>query len=154
MDSLFIKIGEKVNFNRNTFEDHQKWGNMALGNNAGPYPQGASFNQWGQQLTCGGSDVVKDEHGKVVKVVPFYNSITFYCLRSSRNIPFNAPEVGLRVSCHTPKLFLDEAAKAILSGGNHPILLNEDKVVYSMKKSGDYDIEKAWKEHKYIENGK
>lgn len=55
VDSLFIKIGEKVNFNRNTFEDHQKWGNLALGNNAGPYPQGASFNQWGQQLTVGGS---------------------------------------------------------------------------------------------------
>jgi hypothetical protein len=37
------------------FEDHQKWGNLAMGGMSSPYPQGASFNQWGHQLTVGGS---------------------------------------------------------------------------------------------------
>ena len=106
VDSLFIKIGEKVNFNRNTFEDHQKWGNIALGNNAGPYPQGANFNQWGQQLTIGGSYRVM-QNGKVASVKPFYNSITLYALRSARLIPFNSPEVGFRVVPDTPKLLIE-----------------------------------------------
>jgi hypothetical protein len=74
-------------------------------------------------------------------------------LRASRNIPFNAPEVGLRVNPDTPKIFLEEAAKSILSGGAHPILLNDEKVIYSIKKSGSYNIENAWKSHKYVENG-
>jgi hypothetical protein len=46
---------DKTNFNRVFFEDHQKWGNLAMGGMSKPYPQGASFNQWGHQLTVGGS---------------------------------------------------------------------------------------------------
>lgn len=59
-----------------------------MGGNSSPYPQGASFNQWGHQLTAGGVDSC----GK-----SFYNSITLACLRASRTIPVNAPCLGLRV---------------------------------------------------------
>jgi hypothetical protein len=35
-----------------------------MGGMSSPYPQGASFNQWGHQLTVGGS--AKDEHSNDV----------------------------------------------------------------------------------------
>lgn len=50
-------------------------------------------------------------------------------LKAARRLPFNAPCVGLRVHKNTPQIYLDEAAKAILSGGAHPVLLNDDKII-------------------------
>ena len=116
IDCFWVKVGEKANFNRGTFEDHQIWGNLAIGGNANPYPQSASFNQWGHQLTVGGLDA----EGK-----PFYNSITMNCLRAARTVPVNAPCLGLRLNEHVPEPIKEEAAKAMLAGGAHPILLND-----------------------------
>ncbi len=41
----------------------------------------------------------------------------------------NAPCLGLRVQKNTPQFILDEAAKAVLAGGAHPIIINDDKVI-------------------------
>ena len=133
IDSFWIKVGEKANFNKGFFEDHQKWGNLAMGGNSFPYPQGASFNQWGHQLTVGGSN--EDD-------TPFYNSITAHCLRAARTVPVNAPCLGLRLVPNMPPAIIREAAKAILAGGAHPILLNDQKIIEGLRQSGDYTIDK------------
>lgn len=101
IDSFWIKVGEKANFNKGFFEDHQKWGNLAMGGNSNPYPQGASFNQWGHQLSVGGTIL---EGGKEV---PFYNSITIACLRAARRIPVNAPCLGLRLHENSPRFVIE-----------------------------------------------
>jgi pyruvate-formate lyase len=97
IDSFWIKVGEKANFNKGFFEDHQKWGNIAMGGSFTQFPQGASFNQWGQQLTVGGSNPDNS---------PFYNSITVHCLRAARTIPMNAPCLGLRILPTSPPAIL------------------------------------------------
>jgi len=68
-----------------------------MGGNSSPYPQGASFNQWGHQLTIGGTNPDN---------TPFYNSLTIACIRASRRIPVNAPCLGLRVQKNTPTYIL------------------------------------------------
>lgn len=83
-----MKVGEKVNLNTSFFEDHQKWGNLAMGGVSSAYPQGASFNQWGHQLTVGG----RKRNGELG-----YNSVTMMCLKAARRLPINAPCLGLRV---------------------------------------------------------
>ncbi len=35
---------------------------------------------------------------------------------------------------------MEEAAKAILAGGAHPILLNDEKIVEGLRQSGNYII--------------
>lgn len=97
IDSFWLKVGEKANFNKGFFEDHQKWGNLAMGGNSSPYPQGASFNQWGHQLTCGGTNV---------DGTPFFNVLTVASLRASRTVPVNAPCLGFRVQKNTPHFLL------------------------------------------------
>lgn len=113
---FFLKVGEKANFNKGFFEDHQKWGNLAMGGNSGPYPQSASFNQWGMETVIGGSN--KDNS-------PFYNVLTVACLRASRTVPVNAPCLGLRLHPKTPQFIIEEATKTVLSGGAHPFLMND-----------------------------
>ena len=133
IDHFWIKVGEKTNLNKAFFEDHQKWGNLAMGGMASAYPQGASFNQWGHQLTVGGTK--KD--GSLA-----YNAVTLMCLRAARRIPVNAPCLGLRVRKDMPKIFLEEATKTILSGGSHPIFLNDDRVIPAIIGSGNYSVNK------------
>lgn len=105
-----------------------------MGGNSLPYPQGASFNQWGHQLTVG---------GKNLNGTAFFNSITIHCLRAARTVPVNAPCLGLRVVPDTPQIVIDEAAKAVLAGGAHPIILNDEKVIDGLRQSGNYEIGEA-----------
>jgi len=150
IDAFCIKLAEKVQLNRMMVEDHQPYGNLAMGGTSGAYPQGAGINQWVQQLTLGG---VNDK-GELV-----CNELTLLFLKSIRRLPLNAPCISLRVSAklvesaeskltglETPEQksiielhnnILKEAAKAILSGGAHPILLNDDKIIDGLKASGD-----------------
>lgn len=58
-----------------------------------------------------------------------YNAVTLMCLKACRRLPLNAPCVSLRLTTNPPKLVVEEAAKALLSGGAHPILFNDDKMV-------------------------
>lgn len=100
IDCFFLKTGEKVLFNRNFFDNHQYWGNLAMGGSSPlePYAQGPSFSQWGQQLTLGGTDPSTG--------APFYNALTIIFLRAARRIPVNAPCLGLRVRKDMPKIYL------------------------------------------------
>lgn len=132
VDCFWLKLAEKVLLNRIFIDDRQQLGNMAMGNRAGPYPKGQSVNQWIQQLTIGGRNADGSWE---------YSDLTLACLRASARLPFNAPVLSLRVSKDMPvewrKLLLDEAAKGQLSGGASPILLNDDKIIPALAKSGD-----------------
>jgi hypothetical protein len=68
-----------------------------MGGNSSPFPQGASFNQWGQQLVVGGTNPDN---------TPFYNSVTIACIRAARRIPVNAPCLGLRVHKNIPRFII------------------------------------------------
>ena len=58
-----------------------------------------------------------------------YNDITLMCLKACRRLPLNAPCVSLRLTTNPPPWVVEEAAKALLSGGAHPILYNDDQMV-------------------------
>jgi Dyp-type peroxidase family len=134
IDCLWLKIGEKVQWNRMFVEDHQPFGNMAMGGASGNYPQGAANNQWIQQVTVGGT-VADDTPGRGL---PAYNEITLCCLRAARRLPLNAPCLSLRVRPDMPEEYADEAAAALLSGGAHPILINDEKVIKGLVLSGEH----------------
>ena len=131
IDAFWIKIDEKVLQNRIFINDHQPFGNLAMGGASGPYPQGASMGQWIQQLTVGG--VVGNDDDTPTMA---YNDVTIMCLRAAARLPLNAPCLSLRVNKDTPEEILREAARAILSGGAHPILMNDDKIIPGLQQSG------------------
>lgn len=133
LDAFWIKIGEKIQQNRMFVEDHQPTGNMAMGGSGGPYPQGSSNNQWLMQLTVGGT--VADDSPGAGK--PAYNTVTKLCLRASRRLPLNAPCLSLRTRKDMPADIREEAVKAILSGGAHPIFMNDEKLIPALHVSGD-----------------
>ena len=120
IDCFWIKVGEKVQLNRQFVEDHQVFGNLAMGGSSGNYPQGSSLNQWIQQVTVGGT-IADNSPGRGS---PAYNDVTRLCLRAARRLPLNAPCLSLRMRPDIPADLVHEAALAILSGGAHPILLS------------------------------
>ncbi|XZF15231.1 Dyp-type peroxidase [Chitinophagaceae bacterium MMS25-I14] len=134
IDAFYVKLDEKVQQNRIFMEDHQPFGNLAMGGSSGPYPQGASLGQWIQQITVGGTvaDGADFENSK-----PAYNDVTRIFIRASGRLPLNAPCLSLRVRKDIPKEILEEAAHAVLSGGAHPILLNDEKIIEGLYRSGD-----------------
>jgi Dyp-type peroxidase family len=134
IDCFWIKIGEKVQLNRQFVEDHQVFGNLAMGGSSGNYPQGSSLNQWIQQVTVGGS--IADDSTGAGK--PAYNDLTRMCLRAARRLPLNAPCLSLRMRPDIPEELVHEAALAILSGGAHPILLSDSKIIPGLQQSGDH----------------
>tara|TARA_R110000868_G_scaffold266583_1_gene525806 strand:+ start:15571 stop:19110 length:3540 start_codon:yes stop_codon:yes gene_type:complete len=131
IDSLWIKIGEKALLNRHHFDDTLTYGTTAVDYVAGNFPQGGAVNQWIQQVTVGGYLPNEDE-----TPTDGCNAVTMLCLRATRRLPLNAPCLSLRVNTQTPKLIIDEAARAILSGGAMPILINDDKLCQGLKQSG------------------
>ncbi len=133
IDCFWVKVGEKAQLNRQFVEDHQVFGNMAMGGASGNYPQGSSLNQWIQQVTVGGT-IADDTPGAGT---PAYNDITCLCLRAARRLPLNAPCLSLRMRPDMPQELLREAALAILSGGAHPVLVSDAKVIPGLAQSGD-----------------
>ncbi|WP_211215266.1 Dyp-type peroxidase [Actinoalloteichus spitiensis] len=133
LDCLWVKLGGNVLWNRMFVDDHQPDGNMAMGGIAGNYPQGAANNQWVQQITVGGT-VANDAPGSGD---PAYNRMTMLCLRAARRLPLNAPCLSLRVRPDMPAEYAEEAARALLSGGAHPILINDEKVIPGLVRSGE-----------------
>ncbi|XP_019647703.1 PREDICTED: uncharacterized protein LOC109487998 [Branchiostoma belcheri] len=132
IDCFFIKIGERTVLNRHAAQDKIFPGMTAVPYTSnGQFPQGGCLNQWGQQLTIGGYLPNDDE-------VPTTacNEVTLMCLRASRRLPLNAPCLTLRVHHGIPQEVLEEAAKALLSGGAHPILLHDDRLVPALQDSG------------------
>lgn len=135
IDAFYIKLDEKVQQNRIFMEDHQPFGNLAMGGSSGPYPQGASLGQWIQQITVGGT--VADGETDYAKTKPAYNDVTRLFIRASGRLPLNAPCLSLRTRHDIPDDILQEAAHALLAGGAHPILLNDEKIIAGLYHSGD-----------------
>nr|WP_283102860.1 Dyp-type peroxidase [Shewanella abyssi] len=133
IDAFYVKLDEKVQQNRVFMEDHQPFGNLAMGGSSASYPQGASLGQWIQQITVGGT-VADGEPFETSK--PAYNDVTKLFIRASARLPLNAPCLSLRTRKDMPEEILQEAADAILSGGAHPILLNDEKIIAGLKGSG------------------
>ncbi len=136
IDAFYIKLDEKVQQNRIFMEDHQPFGNLAMGGSSGPYPQGASLGQWIQQITVGGT--VADGTADFGSTRPAYNDVTRLFIRASGRLPLNAPCLSLRTRKDIPYDILEEAAHALLSGGAHPILLNDEKIIEGLYRSGDH----------------
>jgi len=135
IDAFYIKLDEKVQQNRIFMEDHQPFGNLAMGGSSGPYPQGASLGQWIQQITVGGTKV--DGNPNFEDTEPAYNDMTRLFIHASGRLPLNAPCLSLRTRADIPKEILEDAAHALLSGGAHPILLNDEKIIKGLYHSGD-----------------
>ncbi|WP_316820410.1 Dyp-type peroxidase [Pedobacter gandavensis] len=135
IDAFYIKLDEKVQQNRIFMEDHQPFGNLAMGGSSGPYPQGASLGQWIQQITVGGT--VADGTVDFKDTKPAYNKLTMLFIHASGRLPLNAPCLSLRTRKDIPEELLEAAAHAILAGGAHPILLNDEKIIEGLYQSGD-----------------
>lgn len=132
VDCFWIKMDEKVLLNRRYTADRLSRGSGAITYAGGDYPQGAALNQWVQQVTVGGY-IANDDP------VPqdACNAVTRMCLRAARRLPFNAPCLSLRVHHSTPQDVIEEAAYSLLSGGAHPLLINDDKIVSGLLHSGE-----------------
>jgi len=144
IDSFWLKMDEPVLYQRQNMEDFVTYGSGAVFFSAGNFPQGSAMNQWVQQVTIGGY-LPTDEN----EPTDGCNEITLMCLRSARRLPLNAPCLTLRMhnkmKSELHEQIFSEASKAILSGGAHPILANDDKLCpalakchISMRDSRDY----------------
>lgn len=142
IDAFWLKMDETVLYNRQNMQDYLTYGTGAVFYSAGNFPQGSALNQWVQQVTVGGylpTDTKSAQDG--------CNAITLMCLRAARRLPLNAPCLSLRVHKKMNKAIhkeiLEEAAKAILSGGAHPVLLNDDKLSEGLLQSGPLSLADA-----------
>lgn len=124
IDCFFVKLGERVKVNKTKLVDRNTWGTCAVPfRSDGLFPNGDSINQWVQQLTVGGYK--NTNTGKVSAC----NKVTMMCLKAARRLPLNAPCVSLRVHHGIEQKYLEEAAKGMLSGGAHPIILHDDRLI-------------------------
>jgi pyruvate-formate lyase/deferrochelatase/peroxidase EfeB len=132
IDCFWIKMDEKVLLNHRHFSDRLSRGSGAITYQGGDFPQGAALNQWVQQVTVGGymanaADPPEDA----------CNDVTRMCLRAARRLPLNAPCLSLRVHARTPSDIIAEAAACVVSGGGHPFLINDDKLIAGLLRSGE-----------------
>ncbi|MDB2439459.1 pyruvate formate lyase family protein [Hellea sp.] len=134
IDCLWVKLDEQVVLDNRIVEDHFTSADGALlgAGGASNFDQGALINQWMQQITIGGC--VADNEPSVKDAS---NAVTRMCLNAARRLPFNCPTLDLRVHKGTPKDILELAASSILSGGAHPILMNDDKLIPALHRAGD-----------------
>lgn len=138
IDALWVKLGEKAIHNRHMAGDHVSYGTTAVAYTGGNFPQGGGINQWVQQITVGGylpTDSITPSPGA--------NAITLMALRASRRLPLNAPCLSLRMYPGMPRQLIEESAKALLSGGAHPILFNEDRIIYGLHKYSGFPLKAA-----------
>lgn len=133
IDCFFVKLGERVRVNKTTLVDRNTWGTCAVPYRSdGMFPNGDTINQWVQQLTLGGY--------KVSEKTSACNAVTRWCLKAARRLPLNAPCVSLRVHRGIADEYLKEAARSMLSGGAHPIILHDDRFVDGLE-----DVMKTFK---------
>merc|ERR1719273_1705876 len=135
IDAFWVKMSEKMLMNRTFMQDRQPFGFMGMGGASGipSYPQGASLGQWIMQVTVGG--VLPTDEANPGSC---YNALTKMMLRASARLPLTAPCLSLRVHKETPREILVEAAKALKSGGAHPVMMNDDKIVKGLRQAGNY----------------
>lgn len=138
LDALWVKLGEKALHNRQNATDHVTYGTTAVSYVGGNFPQGDGINQWVQQVTVGGYLPTDD-----AKPTPGANRLTLLCLRSARRLPLNAPVLSLRVYPGMDEDILQEAASALRSGGSHPILFQEDRMVRALSQGSGLPLSAA-----------
>ncbi|XP_078605764.1 putative dehydratase YbiW [Branchiostoma floridae x Branchiostoma japonicum] len=132
IDCFWIKVGERTLLNRHAAQDKIFPGMCAVPyTSSGNFPQGGCMNQWGQQLTIGGYLPNDDTDPKSA-----CNPVTLMCLRAARRLPLNAPCLTLRLHEGISQEVLEETAKALLSGGAHPVLLHDDRLIPALLDSG------------------
>ena len=133
IDCLWIKLDERATLDNRHLKDHFTSADGALLGSGGAsnFDQGALANQWMQQVTIGG--LVADSEPTPRDAC---NQVTRLCLHASRRLPFNTPTLDLRVHKDTPRDVIALAADALLSGGAHPVILNDDKIVPALQASG------------------
>lgn len=142
IDAFWIKLDEKVILKRRFAEDRFTSSDGALLGSGGAsnFDQGALLNQWMQQITIGGTIANNDKIPKDAA-----NEITEMCLNSARRLPVNSPTLDLRVHSKTKPKILKLAAEALMSGGAHPVLLNDDRIIPALHKKtgGNVDLSSA-----------
>jgi Dyp-type peroxidase family len=138
IEAFWIKLGEKALHNRHYATDHVSYGTTAVSYIGGNFPQGGGINQWVQQLTVGGYKANANEQGE-----PGANAITLMALKASRRLPLNAPCLSLRIYEGMDDELLEEAGKALLSGGAHPILFQEDRMIKGLNEFTGFPLEAA-----------
>lgn len=132
IECFWIKLDERVILdfrhaeNRFTAADGVLTGFFGSSN----FDQGGLLNQWMQQVTIGG--VLPDDAEEPVDAC---NEVTRLCLAAARRLPLNSPTLDLRVHSGTPGDVLELAARALLSGGAHPVLLNDEKIVPALSRN-------------------
>ncbi|GEP50930.1 dehydrogenase [Flavobacterium noncentrifugens] len=133
LDCFWIKLGERAMLNRRHIENRCTATDGVLTGFFGSsnYDQGGLANQWMQQITIGGV-LPNDEQ----YVTDASNAVTRMCIQSSRRLPLNSPTLDLRVHTDTPQDILELAAQTLLSGGAHPVLLNDDKIIKGLIEGG------------------
>lgn len=126
IDAFWIKLDERVilNYrhaeNRFTAADGVLTGFLGASN----YDQGGLLNQWMQQITIGG--VLPDDTEIPTDAC---NEVTKLCLEAARRLPLNSPTLDLRLHSGTPHSILEMAARTLMSGGAHPVLLCDERIV-------------------------
>ncbi|XP_066928528.1 uncharacterized protein [Clytia hemisphaerica] len=135
IDAFWIKIGEKVQLSRETRLDLYKVGTIAVPYRSdGRFPRGDGCNQWVQQVTIGG--YTSPDGVKLVPPSDTRNEIVKLCLKAARRLPLNAPCVSLRLHNMTNEEVLKEASKTILSGGAHPVIDHDDRIIPALQTTG------------------
>jgi len=126
LDCFWIKLDEKAILDRRHLEHRFTACDGVLTGFFGPsnFDQGGLLNQWMQQITIGGICATDD-----AEELDACNDVTRMCLESARRLPLNSPTLDLRVNQKTPADVLKLAAEALLSGGAHPVLLNDRKII-------------------------
>lgn len=133
LDCFWIKLDEKVILDRRHLENRFTACDGVLTGyfGASNFDQGGLLNQWMQQITIGGVRATADP-----KEEDACNDVTRMCLECARRLPLNSPTLDLRVHPGTPDDVLDLAAKALLSGGAHPVLLHDHKIIKGLQEAG------------------
>lgn len=133
IDCLWLKFDERVILNRRHAEDRFTFADGALLGTPGAsnFDQGSLINQWMQQVTIGGVLANNDDNP-----VDATNDLTYMCLQASRRLPLNSPTLDLRLHKDSPREVMELAAKTMLSGGAHPVLLNDDRIIPKLKTTG------------------
>ena len=138
IDSFWLKMDETVLYNYQNLNDYLTYGTGAVFYSGGNFPQGAAINQWVQQVTVGGYKANDAEDPEDAT-----NAISVMCLRSARRLPLNAPCLSVRLHRKAGEEIFAEAAKTVLSGGAHPVMLNDDKLVPALKDCGPLSLQDA-----------
>lgn len=136
IDCFWIKLDERVILDNRHAENRFTSSDGVLTGFMGPsnYDQGGLLNQWMQQVTIGG---LLPKDGDPVDAC---NAVTRLCLEAARRLPLNSPTLDLRVHEGTPRDILDLAARALMSGGAHPVILNDDIIVPALAENSGAGI--------------